>query len=245
MNANRRLVHFFDSQIAAFERLAAEVSKSPTKNRVHELRIVTRRLRAILWLLRNDPSIESHRREERALRKLGKVLGRQRELDVALRDAGVLKLDVSALKGRRAKARKAAQETFGSPATKRLGRRLKEILKQLKSDPEVLHTEKSLEKLRRRLDRWQGTEPRREDLHELRIVAKKIRYILEALGRSTEPLRELQDHLGDVHDMEVLQEFLGEKKKTERAAAAASKEARRFIAPALTFARHELQRLEA
>ena len=47
------------------------------------------------------------------------------------------------------------------------------------------------------------------DQHVLRIQVKKTRYILEAVGRKCEALKELQGLLGDSHDMEILQELLG------------------------------------
>jgi hypothetical protein len=62
-----------------------------------------------------------------------------------------------------------------------------------------------------------GTSP--EALHELRIAAKRLRYSMEffescygkRLARYLDSIRELQELLGNVHDCDVMIEFLGKR----------------------------------
>lgn len=78
--------------------------------------------------------------------------------------------------------------------------------------------------LRRRLRRIRGAAGE-EEAHQARIAAKRVRYLLEPVvkwhsgGRGTSAarivaqLRQLQDALGDLHDVQVLEQLLSKEEK--------------------------------
>jgi len=54
-----------------------------------------------------------------------------------------------------------------------------------------------------------------EELHRLRIVLKKVRYGLEAVGQFYLKLQTIQGLLGQIHDLETLQRLRGKNKKVQ------------------------------
>ncbi len=70
----------------------------------------------------------------------------------------------------------------------------------------------------RRWRREVGNEPTEEQLHRLRLLLKRLRYVCEffadvlgePVARSIPPLVQLQDRLGDLQDAAVAAEALGE-----------------------------------
>ena len=81
--------------------------------------------------------------------------------------------------------------------------------------------------------------------HELRIQAKKVRYVLECLGRRSAGLESLQDHLGREHDLQVLRELtIGAKRALVADQRAARAAADRVMPRALRSAMRELRLLQ-
>jgi CHAD domain-containing protein len=84
-----------------------------------------------------------------------------------------------------------------------------------------------------RLDELHSFDPTNsEELHDLRIAAKRVRYILEAAepvfgegaARGVRAMKQLQDHLGEIHDCDELLPLLDDhvlRLRSEDAAAAA------------------------
>jgi CHAD domain-containing protein len=82
----------------------------------------------------------------------------------------------------------------------------------------------------------------KEELHRLRLEAKKMRYVLDALSLRGAVLRELQGHLGRAHDLEVLQQLLGDHPGAARDEARARDAALRVMRSAVARAEGELRK---
>jgi CHAD domain-containing protein len=202
-------------QGAAFARLARA---APSPEMVHRLRVLTRRMRAACAAGRRMADDEAFRAFAKRLRKIGRALGERRALDVAA-------ADYAALSGGRTHPaiEKARAETQGA-VFKRLKPRKRaavaealeravRVFESSEADPEA--AERHLRDRMAQL-RAHASAKSKEELHALRVEAKKTRYALElfrAMGRGAAPeaeraLKRLQRTLGRVHDFEVLQSFL-------------------------------------
>jgi CHAD domain-containing protein len=80
--------------------------------------------------------------------------------------------------------------------------------------------------------------------HGLRIQAKKVRYVLECLGRRSLALEKLQDHLGREHDLAVVREVIGTKRGMARDERQARASANRVMPRALRSAMRQLHALQ-
>jgi CHAD domain-containing protein len=105
--------------------------------------------------------------------------------------------------------------------------------RKVKLDPEAPLGEGLLTILSVRLDELYSFDPGEDgDLHNMRIAAKRVRYILEAAEpvfgapskRGVKAMKQLQDLLGEIHDCDELLPLIArhtEKLRSEDAAAAA------------------------
>ena len=175
---------------------------------VHDLRVTTRRLRSSLSVLRHcsDVGDDKARRE---LRALGRVLGERRTLDIALKDAKRYRVDTGAIEKSRERADEELRRALKPARVKSLLARLREAEEGMAhaSFDRLAHWLESLEwEIAYRL----MVAPRTPDeRHELRIQLKKVRYVIESLGRRSPSLQKLQDQLGKEHDLAVLQSLAG------------------------------------
>ena len=200
-----------------------------------------RRARAALWLIEYGSSRRSFGKLSSSLRKFGQVLGDQRELDVAIQDAIFYHLQLKKIKSqRRAMKQKLLAEIDSKPCQK-IKVDLVRAVRSLRSDPEP-NLRVGLFRLRSRLIPWIRKAPISDkELHELRIILKKARYVLEAIGKKVQPLRNLQGPLGRGHDLEILQELSGKSSKVQSDAVLQYQKARRSIQSALRFAIKNLE----
>ena len=202
-------------QGAAFARLARS---APSPEMVHRLRVLTRRMRATCAAGRRITDDEAFRDLAKRLRKTGRALGERRALDVAAADYAALaggrihpaiekaRAETQAAVAKQLKPRKRAAV---ADAVARAVR----VFGLAEADPEPAEGH-----LRNRMARLRAHASARskEELHALRVEAKKTRYALEtlrAMGRGVPPegereLKRLQRTLGRAHDFEVLQSFL-------------------------------------
>jgi len=176
---------------------------------VHDLRVLARRMRALIWVTRRLGPLSCCKRVRRMLSNWGQALGERRSLDVVFEDAAELNINATQLKKRYSEAAGIVRRTITEEGAAELSDLLRKTGKKLPAWSERrLHQGLMLcaQELHKALrDAKQG----KEEQHILRIEAKKARYILEALGRKCDPLKQLQGRLGRSHDMEVLQEMLG------------------------------------
>lgn len=222
-----------EARIGRLLELAARPEWAADPEGLHDVRVASRRVRAVLDLV--DPAVyPGYRRHLRRLRRLTATLGITRELDVhtalleAFLDAGSAPLTRAALEH--------ALEALARRA-RRARQRMTEALPRLKvGEAADLLRVPSLPDpfLRCDLSRavWDLLEPRlaaaladlpalvaREDaeaLHAARIRVKQARYALEVLSGAfaapvddaLEGLRTLQTALGHHHDHATLETFL-------------------------------------
>lgn len=227
---------------------------------VHDMRVASRRLRAVLqvfgpWL---DPGEVD--RLATAARRVTRALGRVRELDVMrlaleamqrraqpLRAFAIEQVDAQ-LAAERRRARAKMMKRFARVDLEDFDERLRHLVAELRhaasahgasaptpasspgdagAEPTMLDLMRSVAPevilhARRIVDPPLGGElgsaADREALHEVRIEAKKLRYILEILTPDLGPegkrlvrrLRRLQERLGNFHDDAVLDATLAE-----------------------------------
>jgi CHAD domain-containing protein len=183
---------------------------------IHDLRVLTRRLRAAVWVVRRLELRVPCGKLRRLLRCWGRALGERRTLDVARRNARRRGLDAGPLAG----PRRLAGRTVRAELTADRCRRFAELLRKAVRDLLRLARSRTvaggapmlardLAARRRRLRAALTAAPRgKEALHALRIEAKKTRYVLDALGARGEVLKGLQAYLGRAHDLEVLRQYL-------------------------------------
>lgn len=204
---------------------------------LHDLRVAVRRSRSALSQLKGvlDPeAVEPFRRE---LARLGRATGPTRDLDVYLLKMpryrqGLPRAAVEALQplqefleAKHQKAQLSLARTLGS---KRTGKFLRDYRAYLEGEPAPGpegerplgdlagdRLWKAYRKVLKKGKKLDDTSPA-EDLHDLRIRAKKLRYLLEFFGglapQRTAPfvaeLKRVQDNLGDFNDYEVQQDKL-------------------------------------
>ena len=236
-----QFVHYVKEQADILERLVKKKGRLLSPKEVHDLRVVTRRLRASLVLLNDQPDQTHLLKLYRTLSKLGKALGAQRELDVALQDARHYSLDTSDLRKSHRKLRDKVRDKLNSKRRKRIFRQLRKINTDLQSR-KTIRLEKAFDRHLKEANRWKHQELKDlKQLHELRIAIKKFRYALEALGRPVQPLRKLQNLLGRVHDLEILQRSVGRNAAVSLDQASTLTKAKRLVRPALQFTESQIQ----
>ena len=209
---------------------------------IHRLRVATRRLREALPATAELTTTEHFDSDDivRELRRVTKGLGPVRELDVArtvLADAAEREAWPEAVVARvdeycarlRNRALADAADAIDSFDAKDVRKNLEALLGKIEEIDKVdLPTRGSLLGTRRReaariLSRRieeAGTLYAPTALHEIRIAAKKLRYVIELTGEpapgSLRRLRALQSGLGRMHDAQVLQHRIQELAATSR-----------------------------
>lgn len=187
---------------------------------VHRTRVASRRLREVLPVVGSRKAVSGL---SRSVRRLTRVLGPVRELDVAL---GMLESAVAARQlSRRAAAalrqalvrRRAAARDEMVRGLERcdVGRLRKRTLAAIRRRPRLAEAEARLARRADRLARAIGEAAGLyvpERLHDVRIALKKVRYAAEVIaavrgtGAATRLrlLKRGQDILGRIHDLDVL-----------------------------------------
>jgi CHAD domain-containing protein len=229
-----RMRAVFERRLGAVRRQLPGVIAGRAES-VHKMRVASRRLREAIPLLPKTTKPDgtctpAGRRISRPLRRVTRVLGGVRELDVALaylNEIGSARLALADAVGTVGQVIRWEREVRRQAMLRRLGREnLEKIERRILE--QVVDSEVSAPELspgpglsRRIARRAAGVEavveaagglyaPNR--LHSVRIATKKLRYALElahelARVRALGPLRRLkrmQDLLGRMHDLEVL-----------------------------------------
>jgi CHAD domain-containing protein len=213
---------------------------SPTNGQVHDLRVSIRRIRAALRFVEKSVRGTAVNHLEFKLKKLGKTLGKRRELDVALDDAHAFHLDDAQLRSLRKKAHLQVKQALPGRKRRKLSRGLERVLTEIETHPEI-DFRNAFSELGNKLLPWLDSPLCGEDqIHSFRITMKKTRYALEAVGLSVEPLGQLQDHLGRAHDMEVLSQLIGHYPEVRRLEDMEIARARKLARPVLEFVLKEI-----
>jgi CHAD domain-containing protein len=244
-SARRALEQDWAKRLKLFEELTARDPDDLSDDDVHDLRVTTRRLRASLWVLRHCMESKVAERAHRELRAVGRVLGERRMWDIAARDAHAYGAGTPAIDKQRRRAHAALRRALRRPRVRALGKDLRRLEKKI---PGLV-----LERLVPWLQghAWELAYRRQRRpvdpaaRHALRIQAKKVRYVLECLGRKSAGLETLQDHLGREHDLDVLRGVIGSKRALLRDKGLAATRADRAMEPALRSGMRELRALQS
>jgi CHAD domain-containing protein len=203
---------------------------------VHRARVATRRLREAMPVITPAPWAPHDRRTRRAralIRRLTSALGGVRELDVALAmlDEVVavspeLALGAAAVRALVVPERERHRDEMRADLLKvtpeKLSRRLGPLVDGASPADAAMSLTRLRARLERRADRVQeavaaaGALYAFDRLHVVRIAVKKLRYVLELVQelsrirtlRLVNRLRQAQDLLGRLHDLEVLAAYV-------------------------------------
>jgi CHAD domain-containing protein len=192
--SSKTLLQYKDEQLKLFEVLLKKASKHPRTKNIHQIRVTMRRLAVVI----NSSNLQ----------KLAKALGKERDLDVAIKNAHIYGLRTGKLERAQKKARKKSKralKAFNPTYLKRPPQ--KNILMSYKI---------MMRKLNRELAGLEKLDLDKKQLHLFRITLKQVRYGLEAVGLFQEKLQKMQDLLGRIHDLEKLQKLKGKKLEFRR-----------------------------
>lgn len=215
-------------------RTLRQARKRAGEAEVHRLRVLTRRLRAVLRILKPMPDAAPAQRAARRLRQLGRVLGRRRMWDVLIADMQGLYPGGGRFEARRDAATRALVPVLARFDAGKLDAELKaagKLLRRMPPDTVARRARKLRAPLQASLAQPPARMPAR---HALRIELKKARYLLESCGVAAAGARGLQDLLGREHDLHVLQELAGASARARRLEAQARARADRALRAALT-----------
>ena len=201
---------------------------------LHQCRVATRRLRELLPLCDAELTTRAAARARKRVRRLGGALGAVRELDVALdlvdelERAGRAKPAAAnrlrqRVREERERQRERMRVRLKPAGLRKVAREVAEVLKAIGMlDATDAWALVLAERLGERADRLReavaeaGPLYVSERVHEVRIAAKKLRYALEVASETGEAetseavarLKKVQDTLGRLHDIEILQGLL-------------------------------------
>ncbi|MGZ3669522.1 MAG: CHAD domain-containing protein, partial [Bdellovibrionota bacterium] len=153
-------------QMREFEILLDKVAAHPTADPVHNLRVVSRKIRTILWLMKRDQQIPARRSLNRRLRELGRLLGKVRELDVTREILPHFHTNDPELQRHRKQSALEIQNYLKPKLRLHLKADLNRVARSLDTIP-VLHAEKSFGKLSKFARSWEsGPGKGRRALHK-------------------------------------------------------------------------------
>ena len=198
---------------------------------VHQARVASRRLREAVPVLARDS--KSRRKAERKMRRVTQALGTVREMDVTVqildefaRRPGVprdaledVRTHVIAERDRR---RDAMLERLKRVNAEKLHRRLEEVAIEIPLAPTHEWRETLSGRLGHRVNRLAdsihaaGQMYAPEQLHAVRIAAKRLRYALELVADARvslvrpflNTLKRAQDTLGRLHDLQIIEQHV-------------------------------------
>jgi CHAD domain-containing protein len=226
----------------SLEELASRIGrtrKSPSAAQVHDLRVSIRRFTQALRVFKPCFPAKEVKRVQRALKKVMDLAGNVRDLDIAqevleksrIADAVGLRSEFGR---RRKQAGRALCDKLQRWSKRRTSSKWQRQLKPAAAGAAALGTvwgraneilpvlAKRLLALSRRSARGKGD--RLEQLHQLRIAAKKMRYTLElfvflqpsVIRERLAQLKKLQSTLGTINDLEIVHDMLVKEHASKR-----------------------------
>jgi CHAD domain-containing protein len=223
------LVESFERRVAEFTAAARRVRTGSDPEAIHDLRVATRRLVAVLRVWKELVPARARRDAERALRRLRRRIGRARELEVhiALLEERFAARAVTAcppaaevlerLRERLTRRRRSAARRVSPRRLRRVLRRVEAAGAGLDAprpgtSPRALTVEHRMAGQAASALKSASEHPDDVSLHEARVTVKKWRYTLECLGETmpgatpqpVRPLRRIQRELGEAHDRALL-----------------------------------------
>lgn len=200
--------------IEEFSVLATKVADDPNSKNVHQLRILSRKLRAALWIFGKGSKIQQPPRLKKNLKALGKILGTNRELDVLLKDMETYKIKDKKSEKKKDKEFQKLAKFLEKSFRLELEKDLRIFL--TKTHGMSLIKKDLLIQIRKGIGKWPKEIPDdKKALHEIRIETKKMIYRMEILSVKAPLLKSLQKSLGRTHDLERLQKKVGSHRKVD------------------------------
>jgi len=182
--------------------------KKLSKKELHELRLNLRRWRVAFWALRYSLPVKAFHKLKKRADRANKILGKKRELDVAMTDAKKYGLKTSFIKTSRREAKKKVERLLRSGELEELRKELGDFNRHLRRGRRV-DLSPALRRLQEELRMASRKNHfRAKEYHHLRIQVKKARYLLEMFHQPMAGLKLLQDELGKIHDLEVLKKMV-------------------------------------
>ena len=240
MTKQENLIKYLKTQFRTVELLMPKVSHRPCGKSVHQLRLATGRARVGLWVLEHSPRALRFKELGHDLRKLGKILGEVREVEVAIHDANHYGIELFDIKSRRGKAQKKIKKLVSEKKRNNLSKQFADAQNRIRKFGRVsfsMARDELIFKIRRELVLCLRGETKP---HKLRIVLKKTRYALEAMGKRTGQMKLLQTVLGEEHDLVTLQTYMEKNKELKHRQHSLNDQAAPLIKPALRFALAQL-----
>jgi len=233
---SERLAQALDEQVRRFARAIGRARRSEVTG-VHQARVASRRIREMLPLVGGPPTGPTSderrvRRTRRDVRRIAGALGAVRELDVtrglladeearyAWAAAAVARLRL-ALDAERRVRHGEFIEALRETGSRALLRDLRRAVAGIAGEADALDQKLDARRRKRAASlaltlRELGTLYVPDRLHAVRVAGKKLRYSLEteravrrsAVARDIRTLTVMQEHLGRLHDLQVLQDRL-------------------------------------
>lgn len=228
-------------QLEAMQAEALGVIQGADLEYIHRMRVASRRLRAAQVLFDSFLFKRRSREWEKAIKRVTRSLGQARDLDIQLGTIQRFRLMVMdprcqlgagrlylRLLQARASAQKqvdtSVQRFSGESVVRYAQARLQATLQEVppEGEPSTALYVLADKSIRRRLEDLLAYEPfvtqpeKKEELHAMRIAAKRLRYTLEifepiypgGLKLWLKPLKEIQDVMGLIHDCDVWAQYL-------------------------------------
>jgi CHAD domain-containing protein len=230
----RTALHYLHALLAEME----GVRQTEDRECVHRMRVASRRLRSVLPLFATALSRQTCTRWRKQLRRVTRVLGAARDTDVQIayvqqflhdRASAEEQIGVERVLLRLEQRRQALQEPVVKAierfAARQLAEEMEERLNQVVSQSESYGVDvpgrrvyrRTRKGILKRLNAFEAFAPYVaqpecvKELHAMRIAAKRLRYIMQALAplypdELAEPVqaaRLCQTKLGDIHDGDV------------------------------------------
>jgi CHAD domain-containing protein len=191
-------------------------------------------------MLRHSSARIGCRKLDRQLKRIGRTLGPDRELDVTIQDARIYGLDSRQLKPLRKRARRRIRRCLSRDCRKRIQAGLEAACRRIRKQ-KSLSLDPAYSLMRQELRSWEPERRRAGSrTHLFRVAVKKARYRLEFAGQPVERLHVLQDTLGEARDLALLQRHLGAQARARRDQRALEARARRLAVPAIKSALRSL-----
>lgn len=227
------LIEKLRQQIEAFEDRFQALRGTPSKEDIHQLRITLRRLRASLWMASHAHPRIFFGSLQKQLRQLSQALGQVRELDVARDDALKYQTTSNRIVRERKKARQHLSIEVWPKYQRKIPHQLHQALRQTEQQAKKQFAPAIALLTSRLATLLEHRARKKKHWHQLRVIVKKARYALEAIGIDARQLHDLQDSLGRVHDLETLERLSKGSKSLHRDLLTARRNTRKKIPRAI------------
>jgi CHAD domain-containing protein len=220
----------FQKQLLQYSLLLKKVNVHARGKDVHDLRSLSRRLRAEIWVLENTSKVKVPKVINTGLRRLTQELGVSRQYHVLYKDALLYKLPTKDIKTKRDNSKNDLQNILQTKWLSELSRCLQKLQDQLLKKEVEPDPQKTKNLLKSQAVKLKSSQPLETALewHELRKGLRKLQYRMEVIALHSEPLKDLQRSLGKAHDLHVLSEYFPKEVRIQKDEGLALKRARKI-----------------